>query len=293
MKGERAFIDGLRALATHPAARNLQDDCAVLELGSETLVLTHDMMVGGVHFLADADMADVAWKLVASNLSDLAAKGAEPLGVLLGHMLGDEEDDKRFVKGLGEALEHYGVALLGGDTSAGGPPRCYGLTAFGRATCSPVPSRTGAQVDDSIYLVGTLGGAMQGFQALTSRSGADATAFLRPIPRLAEGRALAPCVTSMMDVSDGLLLDASRIARASNVTMTIESHLVPLTSPEINRQAAMRWGEDYALLFTAPKGVNLPVPATRIGTVRPAVDAPVRLDNLPLREEDGLGYEHG
>ena len=90
MSCEAAFIESLRALAHHPAARGLADDAAVLEVGGEALVLTHDMLVEGVHFLSTADWADVAWKLVATNLSDLAAKGAEPLGVLLGFMLGEE-----------------------------------------------------------------------------------------------------------------------------------------------------------------------------------------------------------
>ena len=98
MSREAAFIDSLRALAHHPAARRLADDAAVLEVGAETLVLTHDMMVEGVHFLTTADWADVAWKLVAVNLSDLAAKGAEPLGVLLGFMLGSGAD--RFAEGM-------------------------------------------------------------------------------------------------------------------------------------------------------------------------------------------------
>ena len=86
----------------------------MLELGGETLILTHDAMAEGVHFLPGQDPADVAWKLVATNLSDLAAKGAEPLGVLLGYQLG--VDDARFVAGLREVLEHYRVPLLGGDT---------------------------------------------------------------------------------------------------------------------------------------------------------------------------------
>ena len=84
MKDEASFINALRHLATHPAARGLADDCAVLEIGGETLILTHDMMVEGVHWLPGQDPADVAWKLVAVNLSDLASKGAEPIGVLLG-----------------------------------------------------------------------------------------------------------------------------------------------------------------------------------------------------------------
>src|SRR6478735_9585527 len=98
MKGEAAFIQSLRPLAHHPAARGLADDVAVLEVGTETLVLTHDMLVEGVHYLPGQDPADVAWKLVATNLSDLAAKGAEPVGVLLGYMFGS--DDMRFVEGL-------------------------------------------------------------------------------------------------------------------------------------------------------------------------------------------------
>ncbi len=89
LTGEFAFIEALRSLATHPAARGLLDDAAVLEVGDETLVLTHDAMVEGVHWLPAQDMADVAWKLVATNLSDLAAKGAEPIGVMLSHMLGE------------------------------------------------------------------------------------------------------------------------------------------------------------------------------------------------------------
>ena len=108
MSGEAVFIDLMRALARDPAARGLADDAAVLEVGAETLVLTHDMLVEGVHFLPTADWADVAWKLVATNLSDLAAKGAEPLGVLLGFMLG--ADDERFAAGW--RLERLDKTLL-------------------------------------------------------------------------------------------------------------------------------------------------------------------------------------
>ena len=141
---ESTFIAALRGLATHPAARGLNDDCAVIELGGEVLVLTHDTMAEGVHFLARQDPADVAWKLVASNLSDLAAKGAEPIGVLLGYQLGG--DDARFVAGLGEVLAHYGVPLLGGDTISGTGAQVLGLTALGgrriaRCPRAAVPSR--------------------------------------------------------------------------------------------------------------------------------------------------------
>jgi thiamine-monophosphate kinase len=286
---ESEFISRLRAFATHPAARGLMDDTAVLEVGGETLVITHDMLVEGVHFLPDADPADVAWKLVAVSLSDLAAKGAEPLGVLLGYTLGD--GDARFAEGLEEVLLHYGVELLGGDTSSGGSPRGFGLTAIGRATHRPVPSRAGAQIGDALYVTGPLGGAMVGLEEL--RRGGDPGVYARPLARLGEGMALAPYVTAMMDISDGLLLDATRLARASAVTITIDSAAVPLACLEERRQDALRWGDDYELLFTIPADIVPPVPAYRIGLVEPVLGAPLVLDGKKLTEADRLGYEHG
>jgi thiamine-monophosphate kinase len=263
----------------------------VLELGSETLILTHDTMAEGVHFLPGQDPADVAWKLVASNLSDLAAKGAEPLGVLLGYQFG--ADDHRFLAGLEEVLTHYGAPLLGGDTIGGSGSQVLGLTAIGRATHRPVPSRTGAQVGESLWITGPVGGAMLGFEALRDSTSEDSLAFRRPRALLAEGWALAPLATAMMDVSDGLLLDASRMARASGVSFTIESAAVPIAVPEPRRAEAMRWGEDYQLLFTLPAGVTPPLTAFRIGIASAPVASPVLLDGQPLGPESGLGYEHG
>src|SRR5690606_15305605 len=159
------------------------------------------------------DMADVAWKLVATKISDLAAKGARPVGVLLGMMLG--ADDARFARGLGEVLAHYNVPLLGGDTVRGARPRSDGLTAVGEAVHTPVPSRSGAQPGDGLWVTGAMGATMMGFEALDTGSDAEPRAFRRPEARIAEGLALAPLVTAMMDVSDGLLIDAFRMAEAS------------------------------------------------------------------------------
>lgn len=287
---ESAFIDSLRALAAHPAARGLEDDAAVLEIGGESIVLTHDMLVEGVHFFPDADMADVAWKLVATNISDLAAKGAEPIGVLLGHML--SPDDARFLEGFAEALAYYRVPLLGGDTVSGGPPRSFGLTAIGRAVHSPVPSRAGAKPGDGLFLTGKVGAAMLGFEALRDGTGADSIVYRRPMARLRKGKMLAPLVTAMMDVSDGLLLDATRMARASGVTVAIERGAVPIATSEDRRDDALRWGDDYALLFTAPAGTALPVRAHRIGAIQVNSGTPLLLDGKPLTEADGLGYQH-
>ncbi len=283
---EPDFIAALRALPLHPGARGLMDDCAVLSLGSETLVITHDMMVEGTHFRAQADMADVAWKLVATNLSDLAAKGAEPVGVLLGHMLGQE--DARFLRGLREALEAFGAPLLGGDTVAGDGPRSFGLTAIGRATHTPVPSRSGAVPGDAVFLTGPVGRAMLGFEGAAEHR----AAFDRPVPRLAEGQALAPLVSAMMDVSDGLLLDAWRLAGASRVTLRLDPTAIPVADRE-RADEAIRWGDDYELLFTAPASAQLPVAAHRIGSVIPLTEAPLILGSEALSDPASLGYRHG
>ena len=261
----------------------------MLPFGGETLVLTHDTMVAGVHFLPDQDPADVAWKLVATNISDLAAKGAQPVGVLLSYQL--TGDETRFLAGLHEALSAYNAPLLGGDTVSSAGPQTIGLTALGRATHTPVPARSGARPGDHVYLTGPLGAAMIGLEAL--RAGANPTLSLpyrRPQALLAQGIALAPHVTAMMDVSDGLLLDATRLARASGATLSLASTQIPIATPEPRRAEALRWGDDYQLLFTTPADAPLPIPATRIGTVEPAGPAPLLLDGIP--PEGTLGYTH-
>ena len=278
----------MRALATHPAARGLADDCAVLELGNETLILTHDMMAEDVHFRADADMADVAWKLVATNLSDLAAKGAEPLGVLLGYSMG--RDDDRFIDGLREVLAAYDIPLLGGDTVRADGKRTFGLTAIGRATHKPVPDRRKASEGEAVWVTGLLGRAMLGFEDTTGQ-GPWADAFLRPRARLAEGRALAPHVGAMMDVSDGLLIDCWRMARASQVMIDLDSALIPVADPARTHDCIC-WGDDYELMFTLPAGSAPPVPATRIGSVSSMDVAALWLDGKILTAADGLGFEH-
>lgn len=278
-------------MASDPAARELADDAAVLEIGGETLVITHDMLVEGVHAMRGQDPADIAWKLVAVNLSDLAGKGAEPVGVLLGHMLGT--DDARFLEGLGEVLRQYGVPLLGGDTVRGNEaPRAWGCTAIGRATYRPVPSRTGARPGDALFVSGPIGRAMLGFEALRDGSGMDSAAYRRPRPRLALGCNLAPHVTAMMDISDGLLLDARRIALASECTVAIDTAMVSPLAPPGRLDDAMRWGDDYELLFTGPPSLKSEQDAVRIGTVRERGEHPLLIDGVPPAPGDALGYIH-
>lgn len=260
----------------------------MIEFGDETLVLTHDTMIEGVHTLAGQDPADVAWKLVAVNLSDLAAKGAKPVGVLISHMLGD--DDHRFVTGLREVLEAYEVPLLGGDTVRGEGERVWGCTAIGRATHRPVPSRSGAIPGNAVYLSGRIGYAMLGLEAFREDTDDDDTAYRRPLPQLELGQTLAPHVTAMMDVSDGLLLDASRIARASGVSISFDSALLASLAPEGRLDDAIRWGDDYVLLCTGPAGLDDQFGVTRIGEVGPQGEHTVLLDNEPPQGD--LGYTH-
>lgn len=298
MAEEADFIAALRAIAADPGARGLYDDAALLELPGATLVLTHDMMIEGVHWLPQQDPADVAWKLVAVNLSDLAAKGAEPLALLMGYTLGDAAWNARFVTGLGEAMTEFGVPLLGGDTVATrgpGDARAIGLTAIGRPVVAPPPSRCDAQPGERLFLTGPVGAALAGFEAFRAES-ADAALtapYRRPCPLLREGRLLAPGVGAMMDVSDGLLLDARRMAEASGVTFAIDADAVPVVPALAGRRAeAMRWGDDYQLLFTFPPDEAPPVPAQEIGAVHPSGDDPLLLDGIPPDAALQLGYSH-
>lgn len=312
MNSEFVFIDSLRALASDPAARCLMDDTAVLAIGGTNLVLTHDMIVEGIHYLPTDPPEDVAWKLVAVNLSDLAAKGARPIGALLGYTLGEADWDAAFVKGLGTALTSFGLPLLGGDTVSMPPraPRALGLTALGVADVAP--SRTGAQPGDLLWVSGTIGDAGAGLAALQAGRHEPAELIERyrnPRPRLEAGQRLAPLVSAMMDVSDGLLIDASRMAAASGCGVAIELDAVPL-SPALLAEAgdgqrarliAATAGDDYELLFAAPPekaaevlalAEALGLPLSRIGrfTEGSGLALTDRGNDVPLPEK--LGFEH-
>jgi thiamine-monophosphate kinase len=131
---------------------------------------------------------------------------------------------------------------------------------------------------------------MAGFEAVRDGTGGDSTAYRRPLACLGEGEALAPHVTAMMDVSDGLLLDASRMAEASGVTIALVSADIPVAVPEHRRADALRWGEDYELLFTLPAGIEPTVSAWHVGEVRERGETGLLLDGTaPARP---LGYEH-
>ena len=309
MRDEQRLIDALRDLARHPAARDLRDDAAVLAapLGRD-LVLTHDMLVEGVHYLPGDPPGDVAWKLLAVNLSVLAAKGAEPLGVLMGYGLTGRRDwDDAFVAGLGRALDHFGVPLLGGDTVAQPPgnARVLGLTAIAQVTPRSAPDRRGAREGDLLFVTGPIGDAGLGLRIARCEIEGPRRllkAYRLPMPRLAEGRALAPIAHAMADISDGLLIDAHRIADASGLAVVLDLDAVPLSAEarghgedRAARLAASTAGDDYQLLCAVP-------PAMRDAAAAIAVEIGrfEKGDGITVHDRDGavplpssLGWEHG
>jgi thiamine-monophosphate kinase len=308
-------LDLLRLSVCSPAARGLLDDAAVLEVGGGALVLAHDMLVEGVHYLSSDPPRDVAWKLVAVNLSDLAAKGARPLGVLLGYSLqGDEQWDRAFVAGLGTALQAFGAALLGGDTVAvpEGSARVLGMTAIGDAA-GPVPSRAGARAGDHLWVSGTIGDAGAGLRILKGELGGPHALVERyrlPRPRIEAGEKLAPLVSAMMDVSDGLLIDASRMAAASGVTLSLDLSYLPLSvalveclgDSRASRLAAATAGDDYELLFTASPersgeilalADSLGLALSRVGEAEAGAGLRLCDRGEAVALPERLGWEHG
>jgi thiamine-monophosphate kinase len=306
---ESEVIERLRRIATAPEARGLLDDVAVLD----GFVFTHDSIAEGVHFLPEDPPASVGWKLVAVNLSDLAAKGATPAGALLSLTVsGPGEWEEHFLSGVEAACESYGLPLIGGDTIAlpDGAPRVLGLTAIGRAGSS-VPHRAAGRAGDSLWLVGTLGDAAAGLALLRedrNATGPLVDTYRRPIPQLGAGRVVAPHAHAMMDVSDGLLLDARRMAEASRCAIAIDLDLLPLSSAFVAERGQSRaarlfaatGGDDYALLAALPAeldAVTLSLPSgtkiSRIGSLTASeVSLSLTCGGEPVELPERLGFEH-
>lgn len=295
---EGAFLTALRTLPLHPGAAGLHDDTATVA----GLTLTTDTLVENVHFLPTDPPADVAWKLLATNLSDLAAKGATPEGVLLNYPLSDDRWDRAFLAGLDAALRHFACPLLGGDTVSlpAGTSRVLTITAIGRDAAAP--PRSGARAGDALWVTGTIGDAGAGLAIARGEHGPTELleAYRRPQPRIALGRILAPKVRAMMDVSDGLLIDASRMAAASGLAVAIDLAAVPLSQAyrifrgddQAARLAAATAGDDYQLLFAAARGFAPDVPATCIGAFAAGNGLALHDAGAPLALPARLGFEH-
>lgn len=306
---ELQAIERLRKFATDPAARGLADDAALFE----GFVITHDSIAEGVHFLPGDPPGSVGWKLVTVNLSDLAAKGAVPAAALMSLTIGKAgEWVDTFIGGVEAACDSYGLPLIGGDTIAlpDGAPGVFGLTAIGRAG-PRTPSRSGARSGDRLWLVGTVGDSAAGLARLRRNrkaAGLLVESYRRPVPLLAAGQALAPHASAMLDVSDGLLLDAKRLAEASGCSAVIDLDALPLSDAFVEdrgaglaaRLFAATGGDDYALLAALPAELDpltLSLPSGTSIRCIGALDAdgdPLRIvsGGRPVRLPEKLGHEH-
>lgn len=295
---EAEFLAALRALPLHPGAHGLVDDTAAIG----GLIFTTDTIVENVHFLPGDDPADIAWKLVAVNLSDLAAKGAQVEGVLLNYPLSGEAWDRAFLQGLGDALAAFDCRLIGGDTVSlpPGASRVLTLTAIGSGTAAPL--RSGARAGDTLWVTGTIGDAGAGLRIARGAAGPSSllARYRRPQPRLAEGRKLAPVVHAMMDVSDGVLIDAGRMAAASALAVTVELAALPLSPDYLAfagadrdaHLAAATAGDDYELLFALPAGDEPPVGAVPIGRFEEGRGIAITWQGTPAPLPPSLGFQH-
>jgi thiamine-monophosphate kinase len=271
--------DGLIARYLAPIAGagglGLLDDAALVAVppGHE-LVVTADAVVAGIHFLPDDPPASIARKALGVNLSDLAAKGADPLGFMLVLALPDdwrEEWLAGFCEALGAASRGSGCALLGGDTVRAAGPLSISITALGTVPAGRMVRRTGAREGDVIGVTGTIGNATLGLALAREPRPpwawaleADATESLvdryrHPRPRLVLGPALRDHAHAAMDVSDGFSGDLAKMLRASGVGASVNLDRVPLSGPVRAALAAepslfqrlVTGGDDYEILVTA------------------------------------------
>ncbi|HZS23975.1 MAG TPA: thiamine-phosphate kinase [Gaiellaceae bacterium] len=209
------------------------------------LVVTQDALVEGVHFRFDLlTWRDLGYRAAAVNVSDLAASGAEPLALLVSLALRPGTAVAEVVE-LYEGLAEAGAPVRGGDTTRGGETVVV-VTALGRA--ERVPGRAGARPGDLVVVTGALGGAGAAFRA----------GRLAPPPRrVEEGRRLARVATALLDVSDGLAVDAAHIAERSGCRVAIELARLPLAEGALLEDLA--FGEDYELLATTPDPLGFAV----------------------------------
>jgi thiamine-monophosphate kinase len=294
---EADFIDLLRPLAG-PEGLNLEDDAAILSppVGQD-LVLSKDTMVEGVHFPDGRIGGGFSERLLLTALSDLAAKGARPVGYMLSVAWPTGRDGlwvKGFVQGLYDAQSSYDCPLLGGDTVSTKGPMVASVTVFGVVPSGQAVLRSGATVGDDVWFTGQLGLAERGLavvlghdpNALSANWHEAENAYLRPKPRFEFRKALRRYATACADISDGIMIDAAHIAQASQVRIDLLSSVT----------SGATFGDDYELLFTAScenrealkkEAEKLRLPLTLCGKVLAGTGLSV--DGFPIKPE---GYQH-
>ena len=269
---DRLIAEYFKPIATHPGALALTDDAAFITPAPGTdVVLKTDAIIGGVHFFAEDDARDVARKALRVNLSDLAAKGATPLGFLVSLALPKDTGAdwlKRFALGLRDDAERYACPLFGGDTDRSPGPVMIAISMFGSVPTGAMVRRAGAKAGDRVFVTGTIGDAALG---LVLRQGAIWTLtaaqrdhllarYLLPQPRNALADAVRAFASAAMDVSDGLAGDLAKLCRVSGVAARIDAAAVPLSEaagaalrldPAL-RETALTGGDDFEVLCTVP-----------------------------------------
>jgi thiamine-monophosphate kinase len=303
--------------AKAPGAYGLTDDAATIQLPpGEELVVTADLLSAGVHFRPEDPSHLIAKKALRTNLSDLAAKGAAPLGYVLSLALPRDWTMpwmESFAAGLREDQDEFSLALLGGDTTSTNGPLTVAITALGTLPKGTMIRRNGAKPGDLVFVSGTIGDAGMGLAILVGDL-PNVSASVReelvpryqlPNPRLELGRALRGVASAALDVSDGLLADLGHIGETSNVGLSVDADHVPLS--EALKAAgglvvsAVAAGDDYEIAFTAPASKREDVlrtaslastPVTEIGRVMPGSSV-VLLDSsgheIPVLKK---GYRH-
>ena len=266
-----------------PGALDLSDDAALLTPppGRE-LVLAADAMVAGVHFLPDDSPGNIARKLLRTNLSDLAAMGAQPLGYLLTVSLPRKMPPdwlQGFAAGLAADQHEFGLRVLGGDTTSTAGPVSLSLTIIGHVAPGTALRRNGARAGDELWVSGTVGDGTLGLSVALGERAGDAAGHLAdryriPRPRMALGQGLVGLAHAAMDVSDGLVQDLGHLCRASGCGAVLEAALVPLSpaaaavlaaEPALLRRV-LTGGDDYELLFAAPPGAAASIAALAAAT---------------------------
>jgi thiamine-monophosphate kinase len=315
--GERAAIQRIAAILTKGAnSSGIGDDCAAIDRGKEYLLVTTDMMYQRTHIPTQMTPYQMGWFLVAINLSDIAAKGGTPLGLVLSFGLPKKTTElflKDLTKGANACAVAFGTTIVGGDTKETQEITLCG-TAFGTVKKDEFMSRTGARPGDVVAVTGTLGRAGAGYYALKHHNLGKklSKALFEPVPKLKEGRLLAQqyLVTSSMDLSDGLSASLYQLQEMNNVGFEIKKNALPLALElcELCRKnhgidpyaLALHFGGDYELLVTIPqqsfekikkKLKKHSVDLTAIGIVTKKKDI-VLVENGNKRILENKGYEH-
>ena len=312
--GEFDLIARIRArCATRPdVVLGIGDDAALLAPPpGMQLAVAMDTLNAGVHFPHETLPADIGWKALAVNLSDLAAMGAEPAWAMLALTLpsADARWVEGFADGFAELARKHRVALVGGDTTQG--PMSITVTIHGFVPPGAALTRAGARVGDGVYVTGTLGDAAAVLSKTQSKSACDPQLLERlhrPTPRISQGSILRGRATSCIDVSDGLVADLGHICAASGVGAEIDADTLPASPALIAAFAAadrrafqLASGDDYELCFTAPDAIATGLlrdladsgcAAMRIGRIVAGADVQVRDANGSPLALPRSGWEH-